>query len=237
MMISQTETTLEAQSASMPHLEDSGQHEDIDKVLNEAVILGTDEPDECRELKNLNWNKKKKSEADEGKSGVAEVDQLDSSSPSIRYEESRDDPLAPTMLNPSPDEQQVETEESSIADSRSSKFLIAVSTLTPTDPVSSSSAITGAVLSSLTESQPSIQDGSRLASTRREFTASQPTVDASALTQGIVINANEQWDQRTSDIGASSKMRSRGCTAEEGIQELLLVSADPMQMTQLQIQR
>ncbi len=125
----------------------------------------------------------------------------------------------------------METEESSITDSRGSEILTTVSTLASTDPVSSSFAITGAVLSSSTEFQSSIQDESRLASTRQEFTASQPTVYASALTQGIIIDANEQWDQRMSDVGGSSKMKARGCTAKEGIQEMLLVSEDPMQMT------
>ncbi len=38
------------------------------------------------------------------------------------------------------------------------------------------------------------------------------------------------------DIGGGSKRESHGCTAEERIQELLLVSEDPMHMTRFQIQ-
>ncbi len=107
----------------------------------------------------ISWkqHKKKKNNADGVKSSVAEVDRLNSSSPSIRYEESWDDPLVPTMLNPPPDEQQMGTEESSTANSRSSEILIAVSILTSTGPISFSSAITETVSSSSTESQLSIQ--------------------------------------------------------------------------------
>ncbi len=95
------------------------------------------------------------------------------------------------MLNPPPDEQQMGTEESSIANFRSSEFLTAVSTPTSTNPVSTSPAIAGAVSHFSTESQLSIQDGSRLASMCREFAASQSTVNASASSQGIPIDADE----------------------------------------------
>ncbi len=83
------------------------------------------------------------------------------------------------------------TEESSAADSRSSEILIAVSTPTSTDPVFTSPAIARAVSRFSTYSQLSIQDGSRLASMRQEFTASQSTVNASLSSQGIPINADE----------------------------------------------
>ncbi len=60
------------------------------KELKSLEYGGSGQSDEHRKLTagDVNWNKKKKSEADEGKSSIAEVDQLNSSNPSIGYEES-----------------------------------------------------------------------------------------------------------------------------------------------------
>ncbi len=80
-------------------------------------------------------------------------------------------------------------------------------------------------------------NGSRLAAMRQEFATSQLTVNASASAQGIVIDENERRIWRMFDTGGGSKMKSHRHTAEERIQELLLVSEDPMQRIQFQIQR